>query len=332
MPRRWFWWSVVGSEVILFIIWFQVELSVMINNWFGTFYDLIQNALTKANTVSAAEYYGQLITFLVIAMVSIMVSVFNAFLVSHYIFRWRMAMNAYYVEHWQQLRKVEGASQRIQEDTMRFASTVEDLGTSLIGSVLTLIAFLPIMWGLSSYVTSLPIFGHVPQALVFVAVIWSAFGTVLLAAAGVRLPGLNFRNQRVEAAYRKELVLGEDDAERAQPPTLAMLFDAVRRNYFYIYLNYLYFNIARYGYLQAGVLLPYVALAPTIIAAGFTLGVMQRILQAFDQVTSSFQFLVSSWSTIVELISIYKRLHAFESTLEAKPLAPIEHEPTTEAG
>jgi len=308
--------------VILFIIWFQVELSVMINNWFGTFYDLIQNALTKPDTITSSEYYGQLVTFLVIAMVSIMVSVFNAFLVSHYIFRWRMAMNGYYVEHWQQLRKVEGASQRIQEDTMRFASTMEDLGTSLIGSVLTLVAFLPIMWGLSSYVTNLPIFGHVPQALVFVAVVWSAFGTVLLALAGVRLPGLNFRNQRVEAAYRKELVLGEDDPERAQPPTLAMLFDAVRRNYFYIYLNYL----------QAGVLLPYVALAPTIIAAGFTLGVMQRILQAFDQVTSSFQFLVSSWSTIVEQISIYKRLRAFEATLEAKPLSKIEHEPTTEAG
>jgi len=331
-PRRWFWWSVVGSEVILFIIWFQVELSVMINNWFGTFYDLIQNALTKPDTITSSEYYGQLVTFLVIAMVSIMVSVFNAFLVSHYIFRWRMAMNAYYVRHWEQLRKVEGASQRVQEDTMRFASTVEDLGISLIDSVLTLIAFLPLLWGLSSFVTALPFFGHVPQALVFVAIFWSAFGTALLATAGVRLPGLNFRNQRVEAAYRKELVLGEDDAERAQPPTLAMLFDAVRRNYFYIYLNYLYFNIARYGYLQAGTLVPYIALAPTILAAGFTLGVMQQILRAFDRVTSSFQYLANSWSTIVELISIYKRLHAFESTMDAKPLAPIEHEPTTEAG
>ena len=331
-PRQWFWWAVVVSQVIVFIDWFQVQLDVLLNDWFGSFYDLIQKALGAPNTVGAGDYYGQLTTFLTIAMISIMVAVGNAFLVSHYIFRWRMAMNAYYVRHWEQLRKVEGASQRVQEDTMRFASTVEDLGISLIDSVLTLIAFLPLLWGLSSFVTALPFFGHVPQALVFVAIFWSAFGTALLAAAGVRLPGLNFRNQRVEAAYRKELVLGEDDAERAQPPTLAMLFDAVRRNYFYIYLNYLYFNIARYGYLQAGTLVPYIALAPTILAAGFTLGVMQQILRAFDRVTSSFQYLANSWSTIVELISIYKRLHAFESTLDAKPLAPIEHEPTTEAG
>ena len=324
---RWFWWSVVGSEAILFIIWFQVELSVMINNWFGSFYDLIQQALAKPDSVTTAQYYGQLTTFLWIAMVSIMVAVFNAFLVSHYIFRWRTAMNDFYVANWQRLRTIEGASQRIQEDTMRFASTMEDLGTSMISSVMTLIAFLPILWGLSTYVKVLPIFGEVPQALVIVAIIWSAFGTGLLAAAGVRLPGLNFRNQRVEAAYRKELVLGEDDPERAQPPTLAELFANVRRNYFRIYLNYLYFNIARYGYLQAGVLVPYVALAPTIVAAGFTLGIMQRILQAFDQVASSFQYLVNSWSTIVEQISIYKRLRAFEATLEHEPLSKIEVSP-----
>jgi peptide/bleomycin uptake transporter len=152
------------------------------------------------------------------------------------------------------------------------------------------------------------------------------FGTTLLALAGIRLPGLEFRNQRVEAAFRKELVLGEDYEERAQPPTLDLLFAEVRRNYFRIYLNYLYFNIARYGYLQAGVLIPYVALAPTIVAAGFTLGVMQQILRAFGRVESSFQFLVNSWTTIVELISIYKRLKAFEATLEDQPLGDLDRE------
>ena len=325
-PTPWFWWSVVASSVILFIVWFQVQLDVMINNWFGSFYDIIQKALGTPNSVTIDAYFGQLVTFLSIAMVYITVAVFNAFLVSHYIFRWRTAMNNYYVANWDRLRKIEGASQRVQEDTMRFASTVEDLGVSLVDSVMTLIAFLPILWGLSVYVKELPFFGAVPQALVIVAIIWAVFGTALLALAGIRLPGLNFRNQRVEAAYRKELVLGEDNADRAQPPTLAELFANVRTNYFRIYLNYLYFNVARYGYLQAGVLVPYVALAPTIVAAGFTLGVMQQILRAFGRVESSFQYLVASWSTIVELISIYKRLKAFEATLHDEPLPDIEKE------
>src|SRR5690606_14982195 len=103
----------------------------------------------------------------------------------------------------------------------------ETLGTRLIDAVMTLIAFLPILWGLSAHVTELPLIGSVPQPLVFVAILWSVFGTALLALAGIRLPGLEFRNQRVEAAYRKELVFGEDHADRAQPPTLAELFSAV---------------------------------------------------------------------------------------------------------
>ena len=326
-PHPWFRWSVVASAVILFVVWFQVQLDVLINNWFGSFYNLIQKSLASPNAVTSAAYFGQLVTFLTIAMIYIFVAVVNAFLVSHYIFRWRTAMNEYYVVNWQRLRLIEGASQRVQEDTMRFASTVENLGVSFINSVMTLIAFLPILWGLSIFVKEIPIIGAVPQALVIISIVWAIFGTGLLALAGIRLPGLEFRNQRVEAAYRKELVLGEDQAEVAQPPTLFELFGNVRRNYFRIYLNYLYFNVARYGYLQAGVLVPYVALAPTIVAAGFTLGVMQQILRAFGQVESSFQYLVNSWSTIVELISIYKRLHAFEATLKHEPLSAIDREP-----
>jgi peptide/bleomycin uptake transporter len=41
-------------------------------------------------------------------------------------------------------------------------------------------------------------------------------------------------------------------------------------------------------------------------------------VRAFGRVESSLQFLVRSWSTIVELISIYKRLRSFEAVLEGK--------------
>ncbi len=310
-PHRWFRWSVVASSAIIFVTWFQVQLDVMINNWFGTFYDLVQEALGKPGVVSADRYYGQLTTFLSIALVYITVAVVTRFLVSHYIFRWRTAMNDYYVANWPRLRHIEGASQRVQEDTMRFATVMEGLGVNMIDSLMTLIAFLPILWGLSASVTELPILGAIPQALVFVALLWAIFGTTILAIAGIRLPGLEFRNQRVEAAYRKELVLGEDHADRAQPPTLGMLFGEVRRNYFRLYFNYLYFNVVRYGYLQAGVLVPYVALGPSIVGGALTLGVMQQIVRAFGRVESSFQYLVLSWTTIIELISIYKRLRAF---------------------
>ena len=325
-PHKWARWSVFGSAAILFVTWFQVQLDVMINDWFGTFYDLIQQALAEPHSVSAEAYFGQLLTFGQIALVAITVAVFTRFFVSHYIFRWRTAMNDHYMSLWDRVRHIEGASQRVQEDTMRFAAIMEHLGVSLIDSVMTLIAFLPILWGLSAFVTHLPIIGEVPQALVFVAIIWSIVGTGLLALAGIRLPGLEFRNQRVEAAYRKELVYGEDDVERARPPTVDELFNDVRRNYFRLYFNYLYFNVVRYGYLQVGVLLPYIALGPTIVAAGFTLGVMQQIVRAFGRVENSFQYLVNSWTTIVELLSIYKRLQAFERAINDQPLPKIDRD------
>jgi peptide/bleomycin uptake transporter len=205
-------------------------------------------------------------------------------------------------------------------------STLESLGANLIDALMTLIAFLPILWVLSAHVKELPLIGEVPQALVFVAVIWAAIGTAVLAIVGIRLPGLEFRNQRVEAAYRKELVLGEDNADRAQAPTLQELFRAVRANYFRLYLNFLYFNVVRYGYLQAGVLVTYIALAPSIVAGGLTLGVMQQIIRAFGRVEGSFQYLVNSWTTIVSLISIYKRLRAFEALMRDEPLDVIEAE------
>jgi len=269
-------WSVWGSALIFFVNWFLVQLDVMINEWFGRFYDLIQRALGKPGAVEIDDYYWEIATFLQIAMVYVFVAVVFRFFVSHYVFRWRTAMNEYYMERWQKLRHIEGASQRVQEDTMRFAQITEGLGVSLLDSVMTLIAFLPLLWGLSSQVTELPIIGEVSQGLVFVAILWSIIGTAIVAVAGIKLPGLEFRNQRVEAAYRKELVYGEDSAKRAAPPTVAELFNNVRKNYFRLYFNYLYFNVVRIFYLQFGNLVPYIALGPTIISGTITLGVMQQ--------------------------------------------------------
>jgi peptide/bleomycin uptake transporter len=330
-PHRWAVWSILGSALIIFVVYFLVQVSVAVNAWYRPFYDLIQAALGKTATVTLPEFYGQLATFAGIASISVVVNVMNRFFVNHYVFRWRTAMNDYYMANWTRLRGIEGASQRVQEDTMRFARTTESLGVDLIDAVMTLIAFLPVLLALSANVSEVPILGAIPYPLVIVAVAWSLLGTGFLALIGVRLPGLEFRNQRVEAAYRKELVFGEDDPARAQPITASELFTAVRRNYFRLYFNYMYFNIARFSYLQTDNVFPYIILAPTIVLGKITFGIMQQILSAFGQVRSSFQYLVNSWTTIVELLSIYKRLRAFEATLRGEALSAIEKEPLAAA-
>ncbi|MDB5513467.1 MAG: sbmA [Tardiphaga sp.] len=323
-PHPWALWSIFGSAFILFATYFQVQVSVAINSWFGPFYDLVQAALSKSKTVTLGEFYGELSTFASIALVAVTVAVLTNFFISHYIFRWRTAMNDYYMANWPRLRTIEGASQRVQEDTMRFATTMESLGVNLIESVMTLLAFLPVLARLSSNVTELPLVGSIPYPLVVAAVVWSVAGTGLLALIGIRLPAIEFFNQRVEAAFRKELVLGEDDPARADPPTAQALFAAIRHNYFRLYLNFMYFNVGRYLYLQTDNIFGYILLAPTIVAGKITLGPMQQILRAFNQVRSSFQYLINSWSTIVVLISIYQRLRAFEAKIHDEPLPEIE--------
>lgn len=329
-PHPWQRWSILGSALIVFVTYFQVEVSVAINAWRGPFFDMIQAAVSKTRVVPIGEFYSGCFEFLSIAMVSVIIGALNYYFVQHYVFRWRTAMNDFYVSHWQKLRHVEGASQRVQDDTMRFARETETLGVRLIDAVMTLIAFLPVLMALSASVPELPIIGQIPYSLVFFAIAWSAFGTILLATVGIKLPGLEFKNQRVEAAYRKELVYGEDHDDRAAPATLGQLFTNVRKNYFTLYFHYMYFNVARISYQQVDNIIVYIALAPTIISGRITLGLLQQITGAFEQVASSFQYLVTSWPRIVELISIYKRLRAFEAVIYGGDL-PKQDQETPEA-
>ncbi|OKH88350.1 peptide antibiotic transporter SbmA [Thalassospira sp. TSL5-1] len=314
----WQLWSVFGSAIIIFTTFFDVEVSVAINNWRRPFFDDVQNALSGQAVVHAVDLYLLIGQFAEIALCAMFLFVLTRFLVSHWIFRWRTAMNSYYMSHWQKLRHTEGAAQRVQEDTMRFASVIEGLGISLVSAIMTLIAFLPVLWGLSKYVTTLPLVGEIPAPLVTAAIIWSVFGTLLLALVGIKLPGLEFHNQRVEAAYRKELVYGEDHEHRADPVTVRELFGFVRQNYFRLYWHYTYFNVFRGLYIQADGIFAIAILIPTIAAGatiGFTFGVLQQVLTAFGQVSGSFQYLVDAWTTIIELLSIYKRLRAFEASV-----------------
>ncbi len=339
-PHPWQWWSIVGSMLILFSTYYSVQVSVAINNWRRPFFDLVQNALggsasqggdnievtksAEAISSDSAGLYDLILVFAEIAFLFVFVFVVTRFFVSHFIFRWRTAMNDYYTAQWERVRKIEGASQRIQEDTMRFAEIMEGLGVSIVDAVMTLFAFLPVLWALSEYVKELPLVGQIAHPLFVASLVWSVFGTGLLALVGIKLPGLFFKNQRVEAAFRKELVYGEDDDTRAQPMALKELFANVRRNYFKIYFHYMYFNVARGMYIQADNIFVYVLLIPTIAAGAITFGILQQILTAFSQVSNSFQYLVNSWTTIVELLSIYKRLSSFEAAIKNEPLPAID--------
>ena len=310
--RKWFLWSWLGSFVILSSLWIQVKIDVKINEWFGKFYDMIQKALAKPNAITISEYWESLFSFISLAGLYVAVYVVISFFTAHYLFRWRAAMVEWYHSVYDRASKIEGAAQRVQEDTIKFSRIMESLGTSLIESMMVLFQFIPILLGLS---VGIPIFffGDWQYGLITGALLWTLGGTIFLIALGwvLRLVGVEYDLQKKEAAYRKLLVIAEDDGS-IRPKRIEELFDDVRSIHFLSYIRYLYFNIGRMAYLQANVLSAYVFLAPAIVAGVVTLGVMQQIIRAFGRVEGSMQYLLKAWPTIIELASVYKRLREFE--------------------
>ena len=314
--KKWFLWSILGSVFILSATASIVYIDVQINKWFGEFYDVLQKALSEPGSVSLGEFLGWCYKFAKLAAIYILVLIFSDFFTSHYTFRWRTAMADFYHDKWNKAHSIEGASQRVQEDTLKFARIMEGLGVELLRSVMTLIPFLPILYTLSEKITELPWFGAVAHSMVWVAIITALGGTILLALVGIKLPGIEYDIQKKEAAYRKILVLGEDNLEKANSPVIDSLYDGVRKIHYRMYFHYLYFNAAKWSYLQGMVIVPYIALAPTIITGAVTLGFVQQIARAFGRVESSLQYLVRSWPIIVELISVRRRLAEFEKQIE----------------
>ena len=314
--RKWLLWAWIGSAVILSSLWVQVKIDVKINEWFGVFYDMIQKALAEPNAITLQEYFASLLSFITLAGMYIALYVAISFFTAHFLFRWRTAMVEWYHSVYDKARKIEGASQRVQEDTIKFTRIMEGLGTSFIESIMVLVQFVPILLGLS---IGIPIFffGDWQYGLITGALIWTLGGTLFLIALGwiLRLVGVEYDLQKKEAAYRKILVIAEDDGN-VRPKTINELFDDVRSIHFLSYIRYLYFNVGRMAYLQANVLSAYVFLAPAIVAGVVTLGVMQQIIRAFGRVEGSMQYLLKAWPTIIELMSVYKRLREFESKLK----------------
>ena len=313
--RKWFIWSWLGSFVILSSLWIQVKIDVKINEWFGKFYDMIQKALAKPNAITMSEYWESLFSFISLAGLYVAVYVIISFFTAHYLFRWRAAMVEWYHSVYDKARKIEGAAQRVQEDTIKFSRIMESLGTSLIESLMVLFQFIPILLGLS---VGIPIyfFGDWQYGLITGALLWTLGGTIFLIGLGwiLRLVGVEYDLQKKEAAYRKLLVIAEDD-RTVRPKKIEELFNDVRSIHFLSYIRYLYFNVGRMAYLQANVLSAYVFLAPAIVAGVVTLGVMQQIIRAFGRVEGSMQYLLKAWPTIIELASVYKRLREFEARI-----------------
>ena len=288
---------------------------MQINDWYKNFYDIMQNV--KDHDVS--EFWAAIWKFLYIAMPYVITYMFVSFFASHWVFRWREAMTFDYLKFWQaSARDIEGSSQRMQEDVYRFAKIMESLGVQVLRAMMTLVAFIPVLWGLSAKV-DLPAIKDVPGSLVWIALGVSIGGLIISWFVGIKLPHLEYNNQRVEAAFRKELVYAENDKKNyAQTPAIVELFTGLKFNYYRLFLHYGYFNIWLTSFSQFLVIVPYMIMGGGLFTGAITLGILVQVSNAFSQVRESFSVFINNWTTITELRSIHKRLKEFESNIDYK--------------
>jgi len=304
--RLWAW----GGLIFLFsITYLQVYLTVQINTWYGEFYNILQ----KADDIDA--FWSSMIKFVYIAIPYIFVAMGVFYFAQHYAFRWRQAITYYYIPLWEKCpSNIEGASQRIQQDTYEFAKALESLGLGLFKAILTLIAFIPILWTLSEKIT-VDYLSGIDGSLVYIAFFTSIGGIFISYFVGIKLPGIEYENQKCEAAYRKHLVFSEDDKDFAKSETLFELFTGLRSNYFRLFNHYSYFSLWGNLYGQVMIILPYLIMAPSLFVGAATLGVVTQTGNAFGKVNDSFSYLIDHWTDITKFLSVIKRLKEFEKLL-----------------
>ena len=167
---------------------------------------------------------------------------------------------------------------------MNFAKIVESIGLQVIRAIMLLIAFIPILWGLSTNVV-IPFFKDISGSLVWVSLSASLGGLVISWLVGIKLPGLEYNNQKVEAAFRKELVYGEDDRRNyVKAPTILQLFTGIKFNYHRLFLHYGYFDLWLIMYNQTMIIVPYLLMGPGLFTGAMTLGVLIQTSSAFREV------------------------------------------------
>ncbi len=305
-----------------------VFLTVLFNRWNNVFY----NALQERNQ---AVFTYQIGYFCVLAAFWIGLKVYQLYLNQWLQIRWRRWMTGRYLGGWlhdanhyrMQLLgdAADNPDQRIAEDTQRFVEQTLQLGIGLLSSVVTLVSFVFILWGLSNE-APLHLFGReiaIPGYLVWGALIYAVLGTTLTHLIGWPLVGLNFQQQRYEADFRFNLVRARENAEqiallRGEPVERSRLltrFALVVENWLGIMQRTKKLTAFTATYTQASIIFPYVLVAPAYFAGKVQLGGMMQTASAFSSVQDSLSFFITSYRILAEWQSVVARLSGFEESI-----------------
>jgi putative ATP-binding cassette transporter len=316
--------SVIAIELSL------VAIDVMLNQWYNTFY----NALQERNWHG---FVVELAIFTVLASFSVALSIYQLYLNQWLQIRWRRWMTSKYLGEWlhganhyrMQLQgdAADNPDQRISEDLKLFVDQTLALGVGLLSSIVSLASFVVILWGLSKS-APLTIAGHayaIPGYLVWGALIYAIFGTALTQWIGSPLVNLSFEQQRFEADFRFNLVRVRENSEQiallqgetAERQRLSERFGRVIDNWYSIMSRTKRLTAFTSSYSQAAVIFPFILVAPAYFADKVQLGGMMQTASAFGSVQKALSFFVSVYRSLAEWRSVVARLDGFEMSISS---------------
>jgi vitamin B12/bleomycin/antimicrobial peptide transport system ATP-binding/permease protein len=310
-----------------------VFLLVLLNNWNREFYEAIQNK-------DFASFGPLLLQFAVLATIYIIGAVYKLYFTQMLQMRWRVWMTRRFVNQWlnNQVyyrlelrdRRTDNPDQRIAEDVRAFTFNTLDLSLGLLGSLLTLVSFLTILWVLSGPL-SFALAGvdlQIPGYMVWVAIVYAAIGSYFTAVVGRRLIPVNFQRQRLEADFRFGLVRLRENSEgvalyHGEPSEQADLmtrFERIRANWWDLmrYTKRLTFLVT--GYDQVANIFPILVAAPRYFAGEISLGVLLQLAQAFGQVQGSLSWFIEAYSDLAVWKASVDRLLTFDSAMREAEL------------
>src|SRR5215467_3605392 len=282
---------------------FQVWLNVKFNSWFNTFYNALQNKDWNV-------FIYQLGVFSILAAAFIVTAVYQIYLQQWLQIRWRRWLTKRYLGRWleqgthyrMRLKgdQADNPDQRIADDIRQFIANTLDIGIALLGSIVTLVSFVVILWNLSA-ATPLMIGSQsfeVPGYLVWAALIYAIIGTWVTHLVGRPLIKLNFDQQRYEADFRFSLVRLRENAEQvtllsgeeAEEGRLRDRFANVVRNWYGIMQRTKRLTLLTAGYNQVAIIFPFL-------------------------VVSSLSFFVTAYTNIADWKAVLDRLAGFESSI-----------------
>jgi vitamin B12/bleomycin/antimicrobial peptide transport system ATP-binding/permease protein len=305
-----------------------VYITVLLNQWNLRFY----NALQDRNWDS---FVAELAFFGLLAAAYIVLAVYQLYLNQWLQIRWRRWMTAQYLGAWLERANhyrmqllgdaADNPDQRIAEDLALFVDRSLFLSIGLLGAVVSLGSFVFILWSLSAQ-APLHIFGSdwtFPGYLVWAALLYAIFGTLITHLIGYPLVRLNFNQQRYEADFRFNLVRTRENAEQiallhGEPAERGRLMDRfanVVRNWLLIMSKQKQLTFFTAGFNQASIIFPYVVASPAYFAGAFQLGGLMQTASAFNRVEAALSFFINSYRTLAEWRAVVERLTGFQASI-----------------